>query len=693
VLTHTDPRNMTYTNTWDNLQRLTSATFPDGTYLSNQYSYSYTDRLRTALNLLQPNASAWAQSYIYDLAGRMTGIISQAGTFAYTYNPGVGGASTASSLVERLTLPNRAWITNTYDANARMLGTWLYNSSGSALDSSVYTNNVGNQRISVTRSAENTASYAYDLIGQVIGDVAAEGTTNRLNEQLHYVFDPAGNLLYRTNNTLIENFQVNNLNELTANTNGGKLTVVGTTTSTATNVTVNATNTAQRYGDATFAATNFPFLSSYTAVAADSLGRRSTNTVNVSINTNNTAYVYDGNGNLLYDGLRTFAYDDENQLIQVLVTNQWLSQFSYDGKMRQRIRQEYTWLSGQWVLTNAVYYVYDANVVIQERNINNLPSTTYTRGLDLSASLQGAGGIGSLLSMTLNTAPGPSSSNSYFYHSDGNGNVAMLVNPSQYIVAKYLYDAFGNVLSAAGSMAQQNLYRFSSKEAHLNSGLVYYLYRFYDPNLQRWPNRDPYSEGGFLTIRTRRRTLIGNVAGGGANLYEFVMNGPTSMIDPHGLLPWAPIAGRAGILGAGITLGFGIDWCACRAWRNLNLFTAEREANDNAPDGSTHRGVGAREGNDADLLTHCIASCRLAQHPGPCLGPDGALASLQAREGNDPGSLIDRLNNQVGNGIGINIGPTGNCLRGCLDALTAGLLYTLSPGPNPMPVPHARGQN
>jgi hypothetical protein len=29
------------------------------------------------------------------------------------------------------------------------------------------------------------------------------------NEQLHYVFDAAGNLSYRTNNALVENFQVN----------------------------------------------------------------------------------------------------------------------------------------------------------------------------------------------------------------------------------------------------------------------------------------------------------------------------------------------------------------------------------------------------------------------------------------------------------------------------------------------------
>jgi len=46
------------------------------------------------------------------------------------------------------------------------------------------------------------------------------------------------------------------------------------------------------------------------------------------------------------------------------------------------------------VQTNEVRYVYDGNVVVQERNNNGLPLVSYTRGIDLSGSLQGAGGIG-----------------------------------------------------------------------------------------------------------------------------------------------------------------------------------------------------------------------------------------------------------------------------------------------------------
>ncbi len=421
-----------------------------------------------------------------------------------------------SVLVAKIALPNSAFITNTYDNNGRMLGTYLYNSSASALDSSVYTYNVGNQRASVTRTGENAANYAYDPIGQVIADQASEvsGGANRLNEQLHYIFDPAGNLSYRTNNALVANFHVNSVNELTANTNGGTLTVVGTTTSPASSVTVNSTS-ASLYGDATFAAGGLPLTTTYTATASDSYGRHSTNAVSVSLSTNVT-FQYDGNGNLTNDGLRNFVYDDENELIQVSVSNAWMSRFSYDGKMRRRIRQEFTWLNSTWTQTNQVYYVYDGNLVIQERDINNLPTTTYTRGNDLSGSFEGAGGIGGLLARTSQSySDGPLSGNS-FYHADGNGNITMLIDDFQGIVAKYLYDAFGNTISKSGLLADANVYRFSSKEWHQNSGLAYYLYRYFDPNLQRWPNRDPIGERG------------------GLDLYSFTHNRPINRIDRFG---------------------------------------------------------------------------------------------------------------------------------------------------------------
>jgi hypothetical protein len=73
--------------------------------------------------------------------------------------PGLGGATSSSSLVANIALPNGAFITNTYDNNGRMLGTWLTNSI-SNLDSTVYTYNVGNERTTAVRTGENSVSYA-----------------------------------------------------------------------------------------------------------------------------------------------------------------------------------------------------------------------------------------------------------------------------------------------------------------------------------------------------------------------------------------------------------------------------------------------------------------------------------------------------------------------------------------------------
>jgi RHS repeat-associated protein len=66
-------------------------------------------------------------------------------------------------------------------------------------------------------------------------------------------------------------------------------------------------------------------------------------------------------------------------------------------------------------------------------------------------------------------------------------------------------------------LAALNLYRFSSKEVHVASGLIYYGRRFYDPNLQRWITQDPIAERG------------------GINLYAYVANDPIGLLDYLGL--------------------------------------------------------------------------------------------------------------------------------------------------------------
>ena len=64
--------------------------------------------------------------------------------------------------------------------------------------------------------------------------------------------------------------------------------------------------------------------------------------------------------------------------------------FRYDGKLRRRVtREETKGPSGQWVLASETRYVYGGVRVIQERNGNRVPTVAYTRGPDMSGSVEG----------------------------------------------------------------------------------------------------------------------------------------------------------------------------------------------------------------------------------------------------------------------------------------------------------------
>ena len=412
----------------------------DGPFASDTVTNAYLNRLRTSLVLQQPTG-LWTNGFIWDAAGRLTNVTSQAGGFAYQY------AAPGPGLIARLSLPNGAYITNRFDNVARLLTNKLNNSSQTTLDSYAYIYNPANQRTNVTRNDGSYYGFLYDKLGQLI---VADSTVN--TEDRGYVYDAAWNLSRLTNNGVVV---------LTP--------------------TVDSDN---------------QFITEYCRDA------------------------YDSNGNLTSRGecqaAANYTYDDENRLVSLVSGTAYRSDFNYDGRSRLRIRTDYTWNGTSWIVSAITRYVYDGNRVIQERNSGNTPAVAYTRGSDLSGSLEGAGGIGGLLARSDGYSSGNWTSHNYYF-ADGNGNVTYMINSSQAMVASYRYDPFGKTISSSGSLSAANVYRFSSKEIHVNSGMYYYLYRFYDPSLQRWINRDPLQEIG------------------GINLYGFADNNPVLWIDPYGL--------------------------------------------------------------------------------------------------------------------------------------------------------------
>lgn len=424
----------------------------DGPFNNDTITNTYVNRLRTKLVLQQPTG-LWTNSFAYDSAKRLTNVTSQAGSFAYTFD------SQRLTLIQKLLLPNTSAITNAYDSVARLTGTYLKTSGGVLTNKHEYVYNVASQRTQQTRKDASTVDYAYDKISQL---KVANSSVN--SEDRGYTYDSAWNLNYRTNNGSPEAFSVDSKNQLTTVPDGMTCT-------------------------------------------------------------------YDSNGNLteVTDGAFwsfRYEYDDENRLVSWEQynldgdTSEAITWFGCDGLGRLRLRTDFDPDNEFYPVT---CYVYDGMRVIQQRATDTedtdlelaTPTISYTRGTDLSGSLEGAGGIGGLLARSHGYSSGNWSTHN-FYHADGNGNVTYMLNSSQSKVAEYRYDPFGNTISKSGSLADANVYRFSSKEIHPSSGMYYYGYRFYDPYLQRWPNRDPLGEEG------------------GINLYGFTENDPVNFVDPYG---------------------------------------------------------------------------------------------------------------------------------------------------------------
>jgi RHS repeat-associated protein len=232
----------------------------------------------------------------------------------------------------------------------------------------------------------------------------------------------------------------------------------------------------------------------------DGAGNRSNYTVN-DLNQYPEIGSYDADGNLLsYDGW-TYTWNIENRLTQAGKDNM-LVEFAYDY-MGRRIEKKVT-ISD--VVTKHEKYVYDEYKLIGIYNglANDLWQTSFTWQPTES------GGADIPLSMHYATTIG-------YYVADANKNILGLYDADGNQTAAYTYDPFGNLLSSSGTWANANPFRFSSEFHDDETGLVYYNFRYYNPQIGRWLSRDPLGEQG------------------GVNLYAMVGNNPINLWDILGL--------------------------------------------------------------------------------------------------------------------------------------------------------------
>ena len=395
------------------------------------------------------------------------------------------------------------------------------NSQPSTINSFAYTYNNANQRTRASREDGSFWIYKYDSLGQVIsGKKYWSDFTPVAGQQFEYAFDDIGN---RTTtqaggdetgaNLRLTYYLPNNLNQNTLSTVPSAFDVIGVGFSTN-SVTVNGDST-YRHGEyfRKEITVDNNLVPVWQPVTVASPGQTSV-TGHEFIPKTAEIFRYDLDGNLTNDGRWTYYWDAENRLVKMAahtsVGPQISLQFEYDSKSR-RIRKKVFSDTGWSTYTNDLQFIYDGWNLIAELSNSHSALRTYTWGLDLSGSVQDAGGVGGLVAIQ------DATQGAQFVSFDGSGNVVGLSKATDGSrSATYEYNPFGELVRTSGSIAKPNPFRWSTRYQDDETDLVMYPCR-------------PYRDGHFLSRDPLEEA-------GGVNLYGFVNNNPVNATDPFGLV-------------------------------------------------------------------------------------------------------------------------------------------------------------
>ena len=245
-------------------------------------------------------------------------------------------------------------------------------------------------------------------------------------------------------------------------------------------------------------------------------------------------YAYDAAGNVTRigrDGRPTLdlAWNGRYQLVSVSTNGAFAEGYAYDALGR---RVSTTTAEG------TVRHVYDDRwQVVADIGAQG----------DVIASYVWGEGIDSLLAVKVG-------GESYYPLADIQGTVWGYADAANNIVARWTYDAWGNVLDEEVSVpALATLrYRFQGREWSAATGLVNFRMRWYDPETGRWLSKDPIGLSG------------------GLNLYCFCMDAPILYVDPTGELSPAVAVG----------VGIGVAYLGYIIYRHFNKVKQKMDSAD-----------------------------------------------------------------------------------------------------------------
>ena len=447
-------------------------------------------------------------TYRHDRLGRHTEVTDATGTRTFNYDP-----NTLQLISETLDADFYAGhqLLRRYDPQGRPTGYALQNAASSVLAAANYAYDPSG-RLSTISDSSDTFTYEYASDSNLLASITAprhrvsytyEANRDRMTlidnqisgasiSKYTYTYDELG----RRSNRMQSGSAINRISTDTFSYNN-RSEVTGSSNSVETTAKWNPTYTYDKIGNRT--SSTGIFEANYTS---NKLNQYSAITAPSAVN-NPT---YDLDGNLTSDGgNRTYTWNNENRLQTAADGKKTLSfTYDYQGRLVKKDDNKYIEI-----------YLYDgwnriATCTFKKEKLK--VHKAYLWGLDLSGTLQGAGGVGGLLKESEYNSNFQLLHSSYSLY-DANGNITQKLDREGETVMSVAYDPFGNIIE--GKLVGD--YGFSSKPLIENLDWYYYGFRYYDPVTGRWPSRDPLGEFG------------------GLNLYAFVSNNVSNEIDLLGL--------------------------------------------------------------------------------------------------------------------------------------------------------------
>gem|GEM_PF-5850484 len=331
-----------------------------------------------------------------------------------------------------------------------------------------------------------TSVNQYDAAGQLLSVTYRRGNTGHILSQVTYSYDAAGNRTARNTLASSASYGYDTRDEVTVDQNtanhyinlGFSYDLAGNRESqtwgagqTQSYTLDNVLNRVEKAMAGPYGNFNFGY---------DVEGNRSSQTVTLA------------DGIVKTNGSTLYQWDGKDRLGQVTLPDGTAINYTYDYQNRMVVRAK---------VGEVRTYLYGGGTQVLAETLNGQSSALYGWGAD---------GLESRIDVD---------GKSLFYLKDGLGSIVAVLSGTGSIVQSYEYSAFGEGLAGKDRVNSFCFVGSLGGRTDIDTGLIYFWNRWYDPNSGRWISEDPARQIG------------------GSDLYEYSRNSPINLADISGRDP------------------------------------------------------------------------------------------------------------------------------------------------------------